>query len=130
MPGYSFYGWASTAILGVLVLSFILVRLNKYTIKTRSKGFMKFIRFLRQLHKPLGILFLVVAFIHGFMILGRIRLHTGWLLYGSILVTVVTGGAFCRLKKKNLFMVHKLFALITVVLFLLHFFRPYALSML
>lgn len=126
MPSYSFFGWVSAISLGTLVLPFLMVRLNKYVLKTKNPHYFKLIKGLRKLHKPLGIIFGIVALTHGIMALGAFRLHTGWLLYFSVVLTVVTGGAFYRLKKKSIFIWHKLFTLAAVLLFLLHFFRPYA----
>ncbi len=126
MPGFAFYGWVSAISLGILVLPYLLVRLNKYVLKTKNPNYFKAIKWLRTLHKPLGIVFTVVALIHGIMVLGAFRLHTGWLLYISVVLTALTGGAFYRFKKKPIFMWHKFFTLASVILFLLHFFRPYA----
>lgn len=126
MLNYAFFGWVSVVSLAVLILPFILVRLNKHLFKTKHSAYFKLIKLLRQIHKPLGIVFVAVALIHGIMVLGSFRLHTGWLLFISLVVTVFSGGAFYRLKKKPLFQLHKWFALIVVLLFLLHFFKPYA----
>lgn len=127
---YAFVGWTSVVLLGLLVLPFLLSRINQYVFKPQSKGLRSFIKFLRKLHKPLGILFVIIAFVHGWLALGAFRLHTGWALYISLLLTVIFGGSFYRLKKKKLFVLHKVFAGVTVLLFLLHFFKPYAFSML
>lgn len=124
MPNYAFFGWVSAVCLGIMVLPFLMVRLNKYVLKTKNPNYFKVLKFLRKLHKPLGIVFAIVALVHGFMVLGRIRLHTGWLLYLSVALTAITGGAFYRLKKKQIFFWHKLFTLVAVLLFLLHFFMP------
>lgn len=126
MPGYSFYGWASAVILSVMVLPFVLLWLNRHVIKTRDPGFMKTIKLLRKVHKPLGIVFAVVALVHGVMVLGAFRLHTGWLLYIGLILTAVSGGAFYRLKKRPLFQLHRWLAAVVVLLFALHFFLPWA----
>lgn len=123
MP-YAILGWTSLGLLALLILPFVLVRLNKWVLKTKSKPYQKLIRFLRMLHKPAGIALLLVAAVHGYLALGTLRLHTGTVLFAVVLLTAVLGGAFYRLKKKPLFSAHKLAAVLTVLVFLLHFFLP------
>ena len=123
---YSILGCLSVAILGVLVSPFVLNYINKNILNSKSKSIKKVVKFLRKLHKPLGITLAVVAIVHGYLALGSIRLHTGTILYTSILITAALGGSFYRLKKKNLFKWHKRFAMISFILFLVHFFYPSA----
>ena len=125
---YSFFGWLSAGILLVLILPFLLIRINKYTIKTRDKNFFNLVKILRSLHKPLGVLFLATAFYHGYLVLGRITLHTGTVLFLSILLAAVLGGTYFRTKNKTVLIAHRFFALASVVLFMIHFFYPYAFS--
>ena len=126
---YAILGWLSVSLLTLLILPYVLVRLNKQFIHTKDKRFLGVIRFLRKLHKPAGILLLVAAGWHGYLALfGRIRWHTGTVLFILVLITVSLGGAFFRLKKRKLFSFHKLAALLTVLMFILHFFFPYLFS--
>lgn len=127
MPSYVFFGWVNAAVLGLMVLPFGLLSLNKRFFKSKHPSFLKAIRWLRKLHKPLGLVFVGFALIHGWMALGAFRLHTGWLLYISLALTAFAGGAFHRLKKKRLFQTHRLLALITVLLFALHYLWPWVL---
>ncbi len=123
----SFLGWLNVTLLGLIVLPYILNVLNRKFLKTKNSDFKTLIKFLKKLHKPLGIGLAVVALIHGYLALGAIRLHTGTLLYIFMFLTVILGGAFYKLKKKKLFVSHKRLALITVLLLLLHIFYPNAL---
>ncbi|WP_425538691.1 hypothetical protein [Microaceticoccus formicicus] len=125
---YSIFGWISAGILGILLLPFILLRLNKYIFKTKSKAFFNSIIVLRRLHKPLGVLFLAAALYHGYLILGRITLHTGTVLYSILILTAVFGGGYYRTKNSNFLKLHRLFAASALVMFLVHFFYPYAFS--
>lgn len=125
---YSIFGWISAGFLGILILPFILLRLNKYIFKTKSKVFFDSIKVLRKIHKPLGVLFLAAALYHGYLILGRITLHTGTVLYAIIILTVVFGGGYYRTKNSNFLKLHRLFAATVLVMFLVHFFYPYAFS--
>jgi hypothetical protein len=79
------------------------------------------------LHKPLGLALAVAAPVHGYLALGSFRLHTGSLLYISLLLTAGAGGTYYKTKSKNIFKLHKMLALITVLLLLLHLLAPGAL---
>ncbi len=126
---FSFLGWLNVVLLGILVLPWILVRLNKYVLKTKSKAYLNFIRFLRSFHKPLGILMVIVALVHGYMAFGfNLRLHTGPVLALTAIIAMVTGGMYYKLKKKNVFLVHKIFSALAVVMLLIHLFFPRAFS--
>lgn len=124
---YSNLGWLSVIIIGILVASYVLKFLNKKFFKFKSPLYRKILTIFRKIHKPLGIALLIIPLIHGYMALGTLfRLHTGTLLYISLLITATMGGSFYKLKKKEFFVWHKRMALITVVLFLIHFFFPSA----
>lgn len=69
---------------------------------------------------------MIIAPIHGYMALGAFKLHTGTLLYLSIIATTGLGGSFYKTKKKVFFTWHRRMAFITVVMFLIHFFAPSA----
>ena len=69
---------------------------------------------------------MIIAPIHGYMALGAFKLHTGTLLYLSIIATAGLGGSFYKTKKKVFFTWHRRMAFVTVVMFLIHFFAPSA----
>lgn len=123
---YSAAGWLIVIILVIIISPYILNLLNRKVLKTKDKNFFKVVKFLRSLHKPLGLAVMILGIVHGYMALGGLRLHTGTLLYISILITGILGGAFYRLKKRPLFIWHKRMAALSVVLFLLHYFFPSA----
>lgn len=123
----SFLGWLNVVLLSLIVLPYILNLLNRKFIKTKNENFKKLIKFLKKLHKPLGVILAVIALVHGYLGLRAIRLHTGTLLYVCMFSTVALGGAFFKFKKKQLFVWHKRMALLTVLLLLLHIFYPNAL---
>jgi hypothetical protein len=83
-------------------------------------------KFLRPAHKVLGICFLAVTLVHGWLAWGSLRIHTGTLAAIMLLVTVIFGALFYWKKKKILFKLHKTSALIMVLLILLHLFVPNA----
>lgn len=121
-------GYLNVFILGLLLLPYILNTLNQKVFKTKSPVFRRVMKALRSLHKPLGVAFVASALIHGYMAMGGIRLHTGTLLYGAVLIQVILGGAFYRKKKKELFRAHRIMAMVVAGLFLLHWLVPSALS--
>lgn len=124
---YVLFGWLSVIALGVVLVPYVMNFTNRKFLKTKNKNYRNTLKFFRKLHKPAGIVFAVVAFIHGYMIMGTIfRLHTGTLLYASVLATGILGAIFYKKKKRPLFKWHKITALITALLFLLHFFQPWA----
>lgn len=123
---YSAAGWLIVIMLVIIISPYILNLLNRKVLKTKDKNFFKVVKFLRSLHKPLGLAVMILGIVHGYMALGGLRLHTGTLLYISILITGILGGAFYRLKKRPLFIWHKRMAALSVVLFLLHYFFPSA----
>ena len=101
--------------------------LNKLTVKTKDKRFLPLGKFMRSLHKPLGILLAIVAVWHGWLAWGSLRPHTGMLAFLSFLVTAMLGGVFYKTKDKKVFRVHKIMALVSVALVLLHILWPSAL---
>ena len=123
---YSILGWLNVVILGVLVSPFVLNYINKNILNSKSKSIKKIVKFLRNLHKPLCITLAVVAIVHGYLALGNIRLHTGTILYISIIITATFGGSFYKFRKKILFKMHKFFAGISLLLLLLHLIYPSA----
>lgn len=123
---YSSLGWLVVIIIAILLVPYVLNYLNKKVFKTKNTNYRKAIKFFRSLHKPLGLAILIIAPIHGYMALGGFKLHTGTLLYLSILATAGLGGSFHKTKKKVFFTWHRRMAFVTVAMFLIHFFAPSA----
>jgi hypothetical protein len=126
---YAVLGWVSVALAAVATAPWWLRMLNKHVIKTKDKRFVSFIKFLRPVHKAAGILLAGIALYHGWVALGsQIRIHTGLLVYASFFLTAALGAVFYFKKDKHAFKGHKVMALVSVVLFLLHLIRPWALG--
>ncbi|MDY0235639.1 MAG: hypothetical protein RBR71_06395 [Gudongella sp.] len=124
---YSFLGWLNVVLLGIIASPYLLNAINKHFIKTKNTRFREFLKLLRSFHKPLGIILLVIAPIHGLLALGRISLHTGSLLYLVIFITALLGWIFYKLKKRPFFIWHKRMAFLVVAFLLLHLLFPNAL---
>lgn len=124
---YKFLGWTNVFILFLLVLPCILTFYNKMLRKGSFKLIVT-ILFLKKLHKKLGILLLFMPLLHGYMVLREIPFHTGSVLYLFILLTIIHGAIYSQFKKKIHFKLHKILAIISCLLFLLHLSFPWAFS--
>ena len=122
---YKILGYINVALVVIITAPYWLRTLNKWTIKTKDKRFLDTIKFLRKLHKPLGIALALIIAWHGYLALfGTIRLHTGLLAYIGFLLTVTAGGIYYRKKGKQLFKLHKTLALVSMLLVILHLLWP------
>ena len=124
---YKTLGTISLILVIIITAPYWLRTLNSWTVKTKDKRFFNLLKFLRKLHKPLGLVLAVLVIWHGTLVWGWSRLHTGHLALIGFLITVVLGGAHYKLKNKKLFKAHKLMALISVLLLVLHRLWPSAL---
>jgi hypothetical protein len=124
---YKILGWINAILLVLILIQFLLNFSNRKFIKTDNKNFKKVQKLFKTIHKPLGIALAILGPIHGYLALGGLRLHTGSLLYLSLIVTAILGGIFYRLKKRVFFSWHKRFAALTVFLLLVHLVFPDAL---
>jgi hypothetical protein len=84
-------------------------------------------KLLKAMHVYTGILLLVVSFIHGYLALGKIQLHTGWLLWFGLLFTFI-GFLFKSKIGKKWVIFHRFLGFILVGLFFLHKFFPWIIS--
>lgn len=123
---YFTLGYLSTCLLIILLLPYVLRILNKQVLRN-NKNISNIIKLLKKYHKVSGILFAIIAIIHGYMKLGSIKLHTGSLLYISALITIIFGILFSIKKKKKFLKFHKIFVSITIAFWLVHILFPSAL---
>lgn len=124
---YKILGWINAILLVLILIQFLLNFSNRKFIKTDNKNFKKVQKLFKIIHKPLGVALAILGPIHGYLALGGLRLHTGSLLYLSLIITAILGGIFYRLKKRFFFSWHKRFAALTVLLLLVHLVFPDAL---
>lgn len=124
---YQVLGWLNLALIVIVTAPYWLRTLNQWTVKTRDKRFLNCLKFLRRLHKPIGIAIAALALWHGFIAWGSLRPHTGMLVYASFILTALLGAAHWRRKDKRAFKGHKVMALLSVLLMLLHLLWPSAL---
>lgn len=124
---YKWLGYISVVLVVLLTAPYWLRIINGWTFKTKDKRFFNLIKFLRKLHKPMGIALAVIPLWHGYLALGSIRLHTGLLAYSAFFLTVSLGIWFYLKKGKSIFKIHKSLALLAVLLLIVHLLWPSAL---
>lgn len=124
---YKVLGWFNVIILLLLIAPCVLSFYNK-SLKNISFKLLFVILYLKKLHKKLGLLLLFTPLIHGYMALREIPFHTGSILYLFILLTIIHGAIYSQFKKKLHFNLHKILAIISISLFLLHLFYPWSFS--
>jgi hypothetical protein len=113
----------------VITSPFWLRVLNKYIFKSKAKAFTDALAFLRKLHKPLAVVFLLWGLYHGYTKWGMLYpLHTGMLVWLAAAVTAALGLTFFLTKKKVFFKAHKIAALCILLLLALHRLFPYLIS--
>lgn len=129
---YRTLGYITLALLIIVTAPYWLRTLNSWTVKTKDKRFLNFLKLLRRVHKPLGIVLAVVALWHGYEILLKyqFRLHTGVIAYAGFVVTAILGIIHWQRKNKQMFKVHKAMAAISVALVILHLLWPGAIMQL
>lgn len=122
---YKFFGWLNVILLGIQLLPYLLVLLNKHVLHTKNETYRAIIKGLRTYHKQTAGLLLISGLIHGYLALGGVlRLHTGTILYLAIILAAIVGFGFYQRKQKQLLNLHRTMALIVVVLLLVHLLVP------
>lgn len=122
-------GWICVALAVLAALPYLLRTINKWTFKSKNKKFLKLINKLRPVHRAAGILLVLVSAYHGYLALyGRLRLHTGTLVFLAFLITTCFGVWHYYKKNKQVFKGHKFLALLSFTLLALHLIKPWALG--
>ncbi len=123
---YRILGWINIALVSVMILPFILTFINIKILHTKNSKFQNFIKLLRRLHKYLGAVLLIFAGVHGYLALGALRFHTGTILGIIVIITATFGITFKYVRKKPLFLFHKIFAALLITLLIVHLIIPSA----
>lgn len=72
-------------------------------------------------HKYFAYALLVTGAVHGYLLLGKVYFHSGWVLYGLIVITGAIGYWMKRLKKPKWLKLHMLMAFGTAFLLVNHY---------
>jgi hypothetical protein len=123
---YAILGWLNVFLLVVMTAPYWLRFLNNHTLRLKGGAYGKTIKVLRTIHKPLGIVIVLIALVHGYLALGALRIHTGLILWLMIFITASLGASFYFTKKKSLFVWHKRMVLVVILFLLIHRLFPNA----
>ena len=105
----------------ILLLSpFILRRINKYFYNNKNKLISKILVYLSKFHRYFAIILSITAFIHGYLALGTIKLHTGYILWVLVLIQAIIGNLAKIFKKPYLFNIHRAVGVSSLVFLLAH----------
>lgn len=123
---YRILGWLNVGLILVMTAPYWLRFLNSHTLRLKGGAYAKTIKVLRAIHKPLGGLILLIALVHGYLAWGTLRLHTGTLVWLSVLITASIGLLFFLTKKRVLFAWHKRAVLLVIAVLSIHLLFPNA----
>lgn len=119
---YAVLGWITVAIVAFQFIPYVYRRLNK-NVKSLS-SLNSLVKKINLIHRYMGLFLLTIPVVHAYWALGTIRLHTGSIVYMSILATASFGILFLKLKKKWLLKYHRLLAFWVLLTFILHLTYP------
>lgn len=120
MSWIRFIGWLNIGLLGVMVLPFLLRQFSMRVHKIKGKWYLKLNKFLRTIHKPLGIAIVLLSMVHGYLVFGGFRLHTGTLELFAIAIMAALGATFYFTKKKPFLVWHRWALVLLVLMVLVH----------
>jgi hypothetical protein len=115
-----FLAFVNVSLLVLLLSPYFLRRINKHIFKNKNKILKKYIPIFSKYHMYFGFILLITAFVHGYMALGAVRFHSGYILWLWVLIQV-TLGIFTK-KKKNpkIFKIHRLIGIGSLVFLIIH----------
>ncbi len=116
----SLIGFINATLLILLLSPFIIRRVNKYLFKNKNKTLKKYATSLSKIHMYFAYILLITAFIHGYMALGTIRLHTGYILWMWVLIQVILGNVLKRMKKPYLLKIHRAVGVASLIFLIAH----------
>ena len=112
-------GWINALVLSLVIINYALIRIK--LIRKTTIG-----SFLNKKHSFFAYILVLFSITHSYFVWGiNLSLHTGHLLFFSILMSLFFSLAGKRLKKPFLFQMHKYIAFLSIILFLLHIWKPY-----
>ncbi len=122
---YEYLGWLFVVVLFLMLIPSILKFIFKKSEKARKYKFLrKVLKITTKLHKFIVLLIIILAPIHGYLALGSIKIHTGSLVYFSIILASIFGYRHYKLKNKNTIMPHKIFVIIAFCMLFIHILYP------
>ncbi len=124
---YAVFGWINVALVALMLLPYVMRKLNEFFFKKKSGPYIKVMRFLRKSHRYIGGVLILTILAHGWLALGTLMLHTGTVLGAMALVMAIFALIFILVKKRWAYKTHKALAVAFIALLLLHLIVPSAL---
>jgi len=115
-----FIGWLNIGLIGIMVLPFLLRQFSTRVKKIKGTWYPKLNKFLRTIHKPLGIAIALLAMLHGYLVFGGFRLHTGTLEFFAIVIMAALGATFYFTRKKPFLVWHRWALVLLLLMVLVH----------
>ena len=113
-------GWINIGVLSVIILLYVLRRINKYVFNNKNKQLIMITKKMSQLHPFLGVYLVFSAFLHGYMIVGRLKIHSGYIAWVLLLVQGILGILVKKIKKKSIITIHRLFGIVLIISVVIH----------
>ncbi|SHE29365.1 hypothetical protein [Alkalibacter saccharofermentans] len=114
--------YINVILLILLASSFILRRIKKYTSIETGPGYNKALKIMGKLHPYLGISLILSGIVHGYMAIRTVRLNTGYILWGLIVVMGLIRVYGAVTKNKNWVKVHRVIDILVFIALLFHVF--------
>jgi cytochrome b561 len=121
---YEILGWINAILLLFMATMFPI----RYLIKNKhNKNVIPIYRVFRKLHPLVGILIIVIGMIHGYLALGRFKIHSGSILITAIVISAIIAYSKDKIKylKRNWRNIHKILGILIIFLFVMHLTFPY-----
>lgn len=121
---------AQWQILGWLNVILVVLMGSIYPVKEKmktNKKLMPLYRKMRVIHPVVGVIMIVIGLVHGFMVLGEIRLHSGLLIVIILIIMALTALAGQKVKafRKGWRKVHRTLGVLVFLLVLAHLIFPW-----
>jgi len=126
-------GWTTAILIFLSALFYLLLLLNKRIqssksnhpiIKALKKVLKKIIPFIHSYHPAFGTAALVTGIIHGYSLLQSVELHSGYMLWISIVMNGLTGLLMKIVNSRSFYnkirIIHRIIMIITITLILYH----------
>lgn len=113
-------GWVNIGLLVLVITHFLLRRINKYTLGNKNKFLKKASKFMSNIHPYISGLLLISAFLHGYNLVGGIRLHSGFIAFSVILLQMILGVIVKKTFKKPILYIHRFTGIAIVVTVIVH----------
>lgn len=117
--------WIHVTLAALMLLPFLMRWLNKHFIK--SEGLGKQLNKYRFLHNVFGVLLVGSILIYAIFVFDSWCLHSGTLLVLMAVLTGLAAASFYIFKKKFLFMLHRIIAILLILMLLFQLIFPEAL---